>query len=969
MKKALLVILGLFLMNSYGLAQVLADFEADANGFSDNGWAKGFTSVGQAADLTGRSTGVLKLSFDGSKDGKGDIEKDEVDAKGQIMTYWVYLPTGTPDSVTIKLWGQDKGTWTWTEAAYQSRDIPKGVWYPLNFYMEQYRLDPNMKFDAKNNKIGKMGVEVAIWDEKDADRNWKGDILIDDVSFVGAEPTVLADFEKDLNGYKSLWGDASLTFTQVKDPLNTAQGVVEASYSTKGAAFGSDNAVDASKAHVLTFWVWLPKEVPDSALFKVFAQDNKDWSWNENDYLGKAIPKEVWYPLYFDMEAVRAKPGSKFDHHVNKLGKFGFEISSVNWTGKFYIDNFSLGGIEVGDKWVVADFESTVNPTQGFTAPGWGGATGTLSQRTVDGNGVLVVPCDFNISVDATSKCVIQKDNLSFYDNKTNTPAKDYSMDVFIPADFPLGVQVGVVLNGPITNSTWSEALYTVADTGTGNVVKRGKWNTIRHDLTTDANVADIKATGQMYVQVYNNVANFKGELLYDNLTIHGIKKPIGALTSPLTTAKVDTAKLVGNPFEYVRIEWVDNDLGTETYNVYRSEKPITDLKSADVVQIASDIPHGAKGWGHRPYTSDGAVKNYYFAVTAFDGTEETVILDQAKVGPITVATSPTLKISYVQDFASKFQLDGLDDEFVPYKSSKILPEGVGAAIAGTPEWTKDSKDINFAITMVIDQKYLYISADVTDDDVRTETTEQAWQGDALEFYMGFYNAATLQQLHKKNSVSSHKDGDWRIGFLSTGETALDGGAALAVPGCESTVYQKLTNDGYIVEARIALDSLAKDHKFTLTNGMMMPLKIDNNDWDPSKDNTQRRQIAQWGATGWDADQSWLRANAWGYMEVTGLTGVADEKNLLPKEYNLYNNYPNPFNPSTVIKYDLPKDSKVTLKVYDILGKEIMTLVDGDMKAGRYEVKLNGINLTSGMYIYRITAGNYTLSKKMMLVK
>lgn len=88
--------------------------------------------------------------------------------------------------------------------------------------------------------------------------------------------------------------------------------------------------------------------------------------------------------------------------------------------------------------------------------------------------------------------------------------------------------------------------------------------------------------------------------------------------------------------------------------------------------------------------------------------------------------------------------------------------------------------------------------------------------------------------------------------------------------------------------------------------------------------------------------------------------------------FKLYQNYPNPFNPSTVISYQLPVNSQVKLKVYDILGNEVMTLVDEYKEAGNYEVELNvgqTISLSSGVYIYRLTVGEYTASKKMVIIK
>ncbi len=87
------------------------------------------------------------------------------------------------------------------------------------------------------------------------------------------------------------------------------------------------------------------------------------------------------------------------------------------------------------------------------------------------------------------------------------------------------------------------------------------------------------------------------------------------------------------------------------------------------------------------------------------------------------------------------------------------------------------------------------------------------------------------------------------------------------------------------------------------------------------------------------------------------------------KDFALEQNYPNPFNPTTTIGYELPNESNVTIKVYDILGKEVATLVNGKEQAGVHEVNFNGSGLGSGMYIYRMNAGNYTVTKKMILMK
>jgi hypothetical protein len=102
-----------------------------------------------------------------------------------------------------------------------------------------------------------------------------------------------------------------------------------------------------------------------------------------------------------------------------------------------------------------------------------------------------------------------------------------------------------------------------------------------------------------------------------------------------------------------------------------------------------------------------------------------------------------------------------------------------------------------------------------------------------------------------------------------------------------------------------------------------------------------------------------------------------NEVNVIPKEFVLQQNYPNPFNPSTTIKYSIPQNTEysprrmlqTTLKVYDILGNEVATLVNERQKSGNYEVKFNASNLASGIYLYKLQSGSFAQTRKLMLIK
>jgi len=107
--------------------------------------------------------------------------------------------------------------------------------------------------------------------------------------------------------------------------------------------------------------------------------------------------------------------------------------------------------------------------------------------------------------------------------------------------------------------------------------------------------------------------------------------------------------------------------------------------------------------------------------------------------------------------------------------------------------------------------------------------------------------------------------------------------------------------------------------------------------------------------------------------DTTVVTGINDSQPNEIKNYALQQNYPNPFNPSTIINYQLPHSSFVSLKIYDILGREVETLVNKEQNAGKYTVSFNsnirGFTLPTGIYLYRLQAGNYVETKKMILMK
>jgi hypothetical protein len=115
-------------------------------------------------------------------------------------------------------------------------------------------------------------------------------------------------------------------------------------------------------------------------------------------------------------------------------------------------------------------------------------------------------------------------------------------------------------------------------------------------------------------------------------------------------------------------------------------------------------------------------------------------------------------------------------------------------------------------------------------------------------------------------------------------------------------------------------------------------------------------------------DSGVVPVEEFGVLSATNLAGVENFPQS-PVEFRLEQNYPNPFNPKTVVSCQLPVASTIRLVVYDLMGREVKVLMDEQKAPGRYQVEFDGAKLSSGVYIYRLTARNYVESKRMMLLR
>ncbi|MEO8446217.1 MAG: S8/S53 family peptidase, partial [bacterium] len=245
------------------------------------------------------------------------------------------------------------------------------------------------------------------------------------------------------------------------------------------------------------------------------------------------------------------------------------------------------------------------------------------------------------------------------------------------------------------------------------------------------------------------------------------------------------------------------------------------------------------------------------------------------------------------------------------------------------------------------------------------------WQGLYLGSEIGTYGQIRKIKFYQNNSVSGISNENLRIfmktttdqtlptaSWDTTGMTLVFSGVttSLAAPGWQEI---QLTNPIFFNPTQNIMISIGRDFQQYVSS------------YPKYAYSTSATYLSRRGQSDTQyplsLTQSFNRANIQFEMSLT--TDVSNNLTGLPETFSLSQNYPNPFNPVTIINYQLPVNSSVKIRIYDVLGKEVMTLVDQKLNAGKYSVEFNGNNLASGAYFYRLEAGEFTDIKRMILLK
>jgi hypothetical protein len=447
---------------------------------------------------------------------------------------------------------------------------------------------------------------------------------------------------------------------------------------------------------------------------------------------------------------------------------------------------------------------------------------------------------------------------------------------------------------------------------------------------------------------------------------------------------------------------------GAGGYNVYFSESPITSISASGVQLLgafAADATREQKHSISAPHPNLAANFTAHYAVTAKSpfGAEST---------PTQGSVTGELKVA--ENYGFEMTTEALDSFYGAIENG-VMPTGAEVAAffpdtytpftinqqrmydAGGIENITGDDDLSGKLWVGFGatDKELVFYAEIQDDILvpalsnGTRDTGGAWNYDNYEVGIGNYSPESFIIGSTKpvipspaGSVGDDPDYQFRIGFFDNGEGpfvhdswTLNGEVPFSQTIIDTSVagqYRMLTilNTTYLTVDGADTPNEAFDFP-TGDQVKTYPFNYTINDADATR---ARESQATWGPR---TNSNWYNTpSQWEVIALVGKdapvytpTSVEDEE-VLPKQVVLNQNYPNPFNPTTTISFTLPATSNVTLEVFNMLGQRVSTLaVNKTMAAGQHSVAFDAANMPSGMYLYRLSTGNFTSTKKMMLLK
>ncbi len=411
----------------------------------------------------------------------------------------------------------------------------------------------------------------------------------------------------------------------------------------------------------------------------------------------------------------------------------------------------------------------------------------------------------------------------------------------------------------------------------------------------------------------------------------------------------------------------------SETYNIYYSESPITDITAPGVEVATTAIPHGTQLYVHKLIAPGTDQKvTYYYAVVCKSGDG---LL--GNVGPASGSITNTAQgVTTISPQApANFAADGDLSEWTnagikPFRLYVSDHSGTVVANTKVPNDTVSSGDVYVAV----DQNYLYVAGHINTNNIVFDPSQSSWFNTSTDLFIGLYNWHGAPH----TTLQGGGQPDYHFRFAKD-RIIIDnkGTDSLETPGSNYYWDSRFPDPlaGYNFEAKISWQDIAHkrnggntgtDSVFVPQEGMRIPFDIELSsvtigatqrdgqlDYSSIANGNSYSNVALWTNT-WIGDK-------W--------TTAVSNNNQAIKSYELFQNYPNPFNPTTNIQYSVMKAGLVTLTVYDVLGRKVSTLINQYQTAGTHSINFDASRLASGVYFYRIEAGSFRSVKKMMLLK
>ncbi len=657
---------------------------------------------------------------------------------------------------------------------------------------------------------------------------------------------------------------------------------------------------------------------------------------------------------------------------------------SIEWTSPLLPDSIASGVVNwdhlelYEDRWfVLQHFDSAAQDTSlGFSSTGTGSVVLTDEHSNyVEGTGALKM----DWTVDATetwggySLVVFESDTffddlsqnrylLLNYNNKVKSSIPGNVVLRVELYDYSDGVQeVWYYQNNTVldADSGWNRLLIPLVDNGYGTPPNETGFSNPGWAGSPGNQQLDLDKIKAFVIEfsagTQGTVTN--GTILLDYLTAYGKGAVDTTPPDPPTALQV----VPGNYYNLVVWQDPPNEPKSK-YTVYYSENPITDVNAPGVEVAWPKLDYGTQAWNHLLFSPVAdSVLSYYYAVTATDSA--------GNVSAPAVTSSPTTNtakgvVTISLNPPTNLVCDGNLSEWSGVTPIRLFPSE-GAHIVTNTTITDDN-DLSVLAYLAADNDYLYVAFDVTDD-VVDNSAINSWEQDSPDLFLGLYNWHGMP--HVGYEGGSEPDYHFRFNY---NQLIIDnlGGAVLLSDSSQWYHWAQKFPTGYVIEAKIAWADIAAvsgDDVFVPVEGYRVPIDFSINDADGGG---VRQGILT--LSPYNDDTSWQSPMYWVYTWIGNRMyplGIGDTQTPVPYTFSLKQNYPNPFNPMTTIKYSLANSVPVKLEVYNTLGQKVKTLVNRVQPAGEYTVQFDANDLSSGIYFYRLKAGDFNSVRKMILMR